>query len=98
MANVGKEQFVRGLANKEGITIKKAQEVTNMVLEYIADTVGTLEDGEKLNLQGYLQFVVTDVEARKGHHPSTGEEIDIPATRRVRVKPMKAIKDAVVKP
>lgn len=97
MANVGKEQFVRSLAKKEGITIKNSQDITNMVLQHMADVVSTLDHGEKLNLMGYLQFIVTDVDARDGVNPNTGEKIQIPATRRVRVKPMKTVKDAVLK-
>lgn len=90
-----KDQFVRSLAESQEVTIKDAREATNLVLNHIVEVVSALADGEKLDLTGVLQFVVSDVPARKGRNPQTGAEIDLEATRKVNVKPMATLKSAV---
>lgn len=90
-----KDQFVRSLAESQEVTIKDAREATNLVLNHIVEVVSSLADGEKLDLTGVLQFVVSDVPARKGRNPQTGAEIDLEATRKVNVKPMATLKSAV---
>lgn len=93
--SVTKDQFVRGLAEAEGITIKGAKEATNLVLDHILRVVPTLADGEKLDLTGVLQFEVSDLPARKGRNPQTGEEIDLAPSRKVVTRPMSTLKTAV---
>jgi DNA-binding protein HU-beta len=90
-----KDQFVRSLAETKEISIKQARESVNLVLDHIVEVVGNLEGGEKLDLTGVLQFVVSDVPAREGRNPSTGETIQLEATRKVNVKPMATLKSAV---
>lgn len=90
-----KDQFVRSMAEKQEITIKEAREATNLVLDHIVEVVPTLGHGEKLDLTGVLQFVASDVPARKGRNPQDGSEIDLEATRKVNVKPMATLKAAV---
>lgn len=93
--NITKDQFVRSLAEAQEITIKDAREATNLVLDHITAVVPTLKDGEKLDLTGVLQFLVSDVPARKGRNPKTGEEIELAPTRKVNVKPMATLKASV---
>jgi DNA-binding protein HU-beta len=90
-----KDQFVRSMAESNEISIKDAREATNLVLNHILAVVPTLKNGEKLDLTGVLQFEVSDVEARKGRNPKTGEEIDLEATRKVVTRPMATLKSAV---
>lgn len=90
-----KDQFVRSMAEVEEISIKEAREATNRVLNHILKVVPELENGDKLDLTGVIQFEVSDVEARKGRNPKTGEEIDLDATRKVVVRPMATLKSAV---
>ncbi len=95
MANVTKDLFVRGMAEAEGISIKQAKEEVNRVLGHIQTVVSNLGDGEKLQLTGTVEFEVSDVPARKGRNPQTGEEIEIAASKVPAFKPGKALKDAV---
>jgi len=90
-----KEQFIRSLAEAKGITIKQAKEETNRVFDHVVEVVAGLGDNEKLDITGVVQFVVTDVPARKGRNPQTGAEIDVDATRKVKAKPMTVLKKAV---
>lgn len=93
--SVTKDQFIRGLAEAEGITIKEAKESTNRVLAHIKTVVPTLADGEKLDLTGIVQFEVSDVPAREGRNPQNGETIQLEATRKVIARPMSTLKTAV---
>jgi DNA-binding protein HU-beta len=89
------EQFVRSMAEAYGISIKQAREEVSRVLEHIRTVVPTLQDGEKLNLTGTLQFEVSDVPARLARNPKTGEQVQKEATRKVKVRPMASLKSAV---
>jgi DNA-binding protein HU-beta len=95
MAKLGKEQFVRSLAEAKGLTIKEAKEATNNVFDHIVDVVSEMEDGDKLEFQGVVQFITTKAEATTGRNPQTGEAIDIPEKMRVRAKTLSRIKNAV---
>lgn len=95
MANQTKELFVRGLAEAEGISIKQAREEVNRVFGHVVKVVPTLADGEKLQITGVVEFEVSDVPARKGRNPQSGEEIDLAPTRKVVVRPMATLKSAV---
>ncbi|MCC6933164.1 MAG: HU family DNA-binding protein [Deltaproteobacteria bacterium] len=55
-----------------------------------------LKKGYKLMLPGLGKIQVRTSKARMGRNPMTGEEIRIPARRKVRFTPLKALKDAVL--
>jgi len=47
-------------------------------------------------ISGFAKFARVERAARMGRNPQTGEAIRIKASRRVRVTPLKAFKDAVI--
>lgn len=49
----------------------------------------------EFTLPGVGKFTVTDRAARTGRNPKTGEEIEIAASKGVKFKAVKALKDAV---
>lgn len=50
--------------------------------------------GVTINLPGFGKFTVTDVPARTGRNPSTGEALEIPASKKVAFKVGKSLKNA----
>lgn len=90
-----KDQFVRSMAEKEGIAIKEAREQVNRVFGHVVDVVPTLNDGEKLDITGVVSFKVKDVAARKVRNPKTGEEVQKGATRKVNASVKATLKNAV---
>ena len=54
-----------------------------------------MKKGEDVALVGFGTFTVKAREARTGRNPSTGEAIEIAASKSVGFKPGKALKDAV---
>lgn len=89
-----KEQFITGLAEAEKITKKQATEEVNRVFGHLLEALPTMAHEESLKIEG-IKFTVKDVAPRKGRNPQTQEEIDIPATRKLSISPLKALKDAV---
>jgi DNA-binding protein HU-beta len=66
-------------------------------LQAFIDTVTeTVASGEPVAITGFAKFARVDRAARMGRNPQTGEAIRIKASRRVRVTPLKAFKDAVL--
>jgi integration host factor subunit alpha len=66
------------------------------IVEAVFDTLKiTLEEGEKIKLSGFGNFVVRDKKARVGRNPQTGEEITISARRVLTFKPSQVLKNAL---
>jgi DNA-binding protein HU-beta len=71
-----------------------AERATNAVIESL--TKGLKKDGT-VQLVGFGSFAVTKRKARKGRNPQTGVEIKIKASKSVKFRAGKALKDAVKK-
>lgn len=56
-----------------------------------------LKKGYRIPLPGIGKILVRQTKPRIGRNPATGEVIQIPAKKRVRLTPSKALKDAVLK-
>jgi DNA-binding protein HU-beta len=56
---------------------------------------GALKKGEKVTFSRFGSFEVKERKARKGRNPKTGEEVPIPAKKRVKFNPSKSLKNAL---
>jgi len=54
--------------------------------------------GEAVSISGFAKFAKVERAARMGRNPATGEAIRIKASKKARITPMKAFKDAVMSP
>lgn len=70
-----KQELVRNIATKSGLTKKDAEGVLNVVLEEISNA---LKAGEKVQLIGFGTFETRKRSPRIGRNPQTGETIQIP--------------------
>jgi DNA-binding protein HU-beta len=69
------------------------------VLESFTDVVtAVVSKGEPVAITGFAKFVKVDRPARMGRNPATGETIRIKASKKARITPVKAFKDAVMSP
>ena len=84
------KNFVDMFAANAEITKKEAKRL----LEAFENTLKEVVVDGKVKVAD-LTFSVKDVAARKGVNPQTGEEIEIPATKRLSVKVGKAFKEAI---
>jgi len=87
-----KEELVALVSEGAGITKKEAGEALNAVLEGISTT---LEKGDSISLIGFGGFKVVQRAAREGRNPSTGEKMQIPASKSVKFTQGKALKQRV---
>ena len=91
---MNKSELVRAVSDKSGSTIKDAEKFLDSFVEMIIDTV---KKGEEVNLVGFGSFFVTDREERTGRNFRTGALIQIPASKAVRFKAGKGLRDCVAK-
>lgn len=78
------------LATETGVTKADAKKAVDIVFASIADAAAA---GEEISLNGFGKFKVKDSPAREGRNPSTGETIQIAASKKLTFAPAKAIKD-----
>lgn len=87
-----KAELVAKIADKASTTKANAERALNAFLEAVEATL--VKEG-KLTLTGFGTFVVEQRKARTGRNPRTGKAITIPATKVVKFRPGKLLKDAV---
>jgi DNA-binding protein HU-beta len=79
-------------AQDDKITKAQAKSLVESLLGAIRDAAVR---GEEVSLPGFGKFKVQAKPARTGRNPSTGEPIQIAATKKVSFQPAKVLKDAV---
>ena len=77
-ATMTKADIVERIYEKVGFSKKEASEVVDSIFEVIKHH---LEDGQKVKVSGFGNFVVHEKRPRKGRNPQTGETIVIRGRR-----------------
>ena len=89
---MNKAEMITVIAEKAGIRKTEAEKA----LDAFIDVIGLeLQKGEKVPVAGLGSFEVSCRAARTGRNPQTGEEIEISASKNVKFKAAKALKDKV---
>lgn len=91
---MNKQDLVDSIASAADISKAAASRALDAVTSNIAEA---LKRGEDVALIGFGTFVVSARAARKGRNPQTGAPIQIAASKSVRFKVGKALKDQVNK-
>lgn len=89
---MNKAELVADVAERISDSKMKAEEAVDAVFEAIRDV---LKRGDEVRLPAFGVFAVAATAARKARNPQTGEEVIVPAGKRVRFRPGKALKDAL---
>jgi DNA-binding protein HU-beta len=76
----------------EGLTRRQAAEAFEAVVGAIA---GALKAGDNVRVPGLGSFSVSERAARKGRNPATGESITIKASKNVRFKIGKELRESI---
>ncbi len=87
-----RDELVERIAGEADITKAAAGAALKALTGGITDA---LAGGGDVTLVGFGTFSVSNRAARTGRNPQTGEAIQIPASRGVKFKAGKALKDAV---
>ena len=85
-----KGDIVERIYEKVGFSKKEASEVVDTIFEVIKNG---LEQGSKVKISGFGNFVVNEKRPRKGRNPQTGEEILLEARRVLTFKPSLVLKN-----
>ena len=89
---MNKTEFVAALA-QHGAMAKVDAEKLFQVFRHTLET--ELPAAGKIVFPGFLTIEVVDKPARKGRNPATGQELDIPAKKSVKIKVGKEFADKV---
>ncbi len=87
-----KAELIDKIAAEANLTKAGVERPVNAFLEAVMDVLA--KEG-KLTLTGFGTFVVEERQERMGRNPRTGEDIVIPASKVVKFRPGKILKDAV---
>jgi DNA-binding protein HU-beta len=89
----GKADLVNSIVDSvEGITRRQATAAFDAVFDAIT---AALKGGESAKVPGFGSFSVAERGSRKGRNPATGESITIKASRTVRFKAGKDLKETM---
>jgi len=88
---MNKQELVTAIAAKTGLSFRAAGEVVDAVFETIMDMV---RDGDRVTISGFGSFDYIEQSARRARNPRTGEEIQLPASKRPRFVPGSKFREA----
>lgn len=88
----GKADVINAIAEQAGISKKEAAAAFDAFVGYISDSC---QRGERCAVPGLGSFSVTQRKAREGRNPRTKETITIPASKNVRFKAGKDLRDVL---
>ena len=84
--------LVTAVATALDLSRKQAEATVVAVLNPITDALGR---GEEVKLNGFGAFEIVDRPARPGRNPQTGAAIEIAASRTVKFRLAKSLRDAL---
>jgi DNA-binding protein HU-beta len=87
---MNKAELVSDVAERMSDSKMKAEEAVNAVFDAITDA---LKKGQDVRLPNFGVFDVKDTAARVARNPQTKEEVQVPAGKKARFKPGKALKE-----
>jgi DNA-binding protein HU-beta len=90
---MNRRELIAALAERTETDKRTADANLQAFIDTVTDTVSS---GEVVVISGFAKFARVERAARMGRNPQTGEAIRIKASRRARVTPLKAFKDAVL--
>ncbi len=86
-----KKEFLRIISEKANSTLKDAELFYNIIFDTIKENM----KNEKVSISDFGTFSVVATKARKGRNPQTGEEINIPASSKVKFSPSVNLKETL---
>ncbi len=87
-----KAELIEKIATNAKLSKADAERALSTVLETISEG---LKQEEKLTLVGFGSFVVEHRKERQGRNPRTGEAMTIAASKAVKFRPSKQLKESL---
>src|SRR5271168_3379861 len=95
MGAMNKRELAKAVAVQADVELKTVVSVIDGFTDVVTAVVSK---GEPVSIPGFAKFVKVNRAARMGRNPATGEAIRIKASKKARITPVKAFKDAVLAP
>src|SRR5580692_7381037 len=95
MGPMNKRELAKAVAVQADVEVKTVAAVLDGFTDVVTAVVAK---GVPISIPGFAKFVKVDRAARMGRNPATGEAIRIKASKKARITPVKAFKDAVLAP
>ena len=92
MTTLNKNDLAKQIAEEADIDSGQAKLAVEKTFEIIVRRVAA---GDEVNVAGFGKFSRSERQARQGRNPSTGETIEIAASKGLKLSPAKAAKDAI---
>lgn len=89
---MNKAELVADVAERMSDSKMKAEEAVNAVFDALTTA---LKQGKDVRLPNFGVFDVKETAQRTARNPQTKEEVIVPAGKKARFKPGKALKDAL---
>lgn len=89
---MNKSELVEAVAAKTDMSKSDVDAAISGMFEVVADHVATTDD--KITIPGWISFQQTTRAPRTGRNPRTGDPIEIPATKGVKVSAGSKLKNA----
>jgi len=89
---MNKQELVNAVAEHSGVSKSDVEASLTGMFEVVAGHVS--KSDEKITVPGWISFERTDRKARKGRNPRTGESMDIPASKAIKVTAGSKLKKA----
>jgi DNA-binding protein HU-beta len=89
---LNKNELIASVAEATSLSKADAAKAVDALFDAIT---GALTQGDEVRLVGFGTYNVAARAASEGRNPRTGEKIAIAASRQVKFKPGKSLKDAV---
>ncbi|WP_338971688.1 HU family DNA-binding protein [Spiroplasma endosymbiont of Panorpa germanica] len=87
-----KKELSEKLASSFDVQKAEADKMVSFIFE---ELTGALVSGDEVSIAGFGKFSVADRAAREGINPSSGQKIQIAATKVAKFKVAKQLKEAV---
>ena len=90
---MNRRELINAVAQHIGAEAKEVDKVLTGFTEVVTSAASR---GEQVAISGFAKFAKVERAARMGRNPATGEAIHIKASKKARITPLKAFKDAVM--
>lgn len=87
-----KKELIDAISQRAGMTKNDSEKALNAVISCITDL---LSKGDSIILPGFASLSVKEREARTGRNPSTGQPLNIPASKVVSFKAGSKLKEVI---
>ncbi|CAN5638638.1 MAG: HU family DNA-binding protein [Actinomycetota bacterium] len=80
---MNRTELIDAVSDRSGVSSRDVDATLKGLFEVVAGVVAKGDD--KITLPGFISFEQVDRAARTGRNPQTGESIDVPASKAVKI-------------